>query len=347
MPTTSAMPSRSNPPAKTDACMQHRPFVVVEQLVRPPDGLAQAALALRAGQHPEAVGEEPLLQVDRRQRDHPRRRQLDPEREPVEAAADLGHRLGGRDVVELEGRVDRARTLDEERDGRRRRAAVERRAAGPASGARRPRADPRATSRAPVTVSDRARIDVDASPPRLPRRARSCRGAPGVADPASASASVCVIGTPACGVIPSAVAIASGTESASATGASSTSQTPSGNSSASVRRRPRARGASCRRRPRPVSVTSRWARTRSTTSASSNARPTSVVAGGGRFPRRASIVRSAGNVGGQSVGPHLEDVLDPGEIVQPVLTEIDELGVVEQRGGRGARRGSGRRGPRP
>ncbi len=35
----------------------------------------------------------------------------------------------------------------------------------------------------------------------------------------------------------------------------------------------------------------------------------------------------------RAVGPDLEDVLDPGEVGQPVLTEIDELGVVEQRRG--------------
>jgi len=101
-------------------------LLVVQELVRPSDHLPQALLAFRPLQHAEAVGDEALLQVGRRERDHARRGQLDRERESVEPAADLGHDRRGRDVVEPEAGVDRACPFDEQRNGRRRRAAVER-----------------------------------------------------------------------------------------------------------------------------------------------------------------------------------------------------------------------------
>ncbi len=95
---------------------QHVAFPVVQQLVRPTDRLPQAALTFRPGQHSESVGQETLLQVGRRQRDHAGRGQLDRERESVETATNLGHDLGRLGIGDIERRVDGACALDEELD---------------------------------------------------------------------------------------------------------------------------------------------------------------------------------------------------------------------------------------
>ena len=94
----------------------------LEQVVAPVDRVAERALPRR--QVVGAAGEqvEPLLEPAedrlRREQLHARGRELDREREPVEAAADPGHR--GRVLVrELEARLDRLRPVDEELDGRR------------------------------------------------------------------------------------------------------------------------------------------------------------------------------------------------------------------------------------
>ena len=66
----------------------------------------------------EAVAE-PVADVDDAHAGHPRRGELDAQREPVEHATDLEHRRhGGRMIVEREVRTDAPRPLGEEGHGR-------------------------------------------------------------------------------------------------------------------------------------------------------------------------------------------------------------------------------------
>ena len=86
---------------------------MVEQLVAPLDGRAQRLLPVRrvagaAGEQVEAL-REPLDDLLWCQRFHPRRGQLEREREPVEAARDLRHVL-----VRLEARFELTRALREQ-----------------------------------------------------------------------------------------------------------------------------------------------------------------------------------------------------------------------------------------
>ena len=105
--------------------------------------------------------------------------------------------------------------------------------------------------------------------------------------PATASATVSMTGVSPCGVMPRALAMASGTAPGSPTGASSTSHTPSGNSSASL-----AATATPSRvfptPPTPLSVTSWWARASVAISISTWSRPIKVATDLGRLPRRTS-----------------------------------------------------------
>ena len=99
---------------------QHRPLLVAQQVVGPVDGGPQRLVALdrraaATGQEPEALPE-PLRDLRRRQRARPGGRELDRERDAVEAPADLDDRV---DVagVDLEPGPDRARPLGEQPDG--------------------------------------------------------------------------------------------------------------------------------------------------------------------------------------------------------------------------------------
>ena len=66
-------------------------------------------------QQTESVGES-IPDVPRAHRGHPRRRQLDPQRQCVEHVADLDHRGGCAGILEPELRPDGARPVDEQRD---------------------------------------------------------------------------------------------------------------------------------------------------------------------------------------------------------------------------------------
>ena len=110
--------------------------------------------------------------------------------------------------------------------------------------------------------------------------------------PANASATVSMTRAPPCGVMPRAVAIASGTASASPTGASSTSHTPSGNSSASSAATSRASRV-FPTPPTPLRVTSGRERTSEATSDRTRERPTRVVGERGRFPRPACTLTAS------------------------------------------------------
>ena len=91
--------------------------------------------------------------------------------------------------------------------------------------------------------------------------------------PASASATVSINAASPCGVMPSAVAMAAGTDDGSPTGASSTIHTPSGSSPASSAPTSTA-SLVLPTPPTPLSVTNRFDRTRSATSATRSSRPT-------------------------------------------------------------------------
>ena len=85
-------PARSNPPANTEHLASKRLFGIVEQVVGPLHGVAQRLVALqsapRADEQPEPVVQ-PIAHLGDRHRQQARRGQLDRQRDPVEASADL------------------------------------------------------------------------------------------------------------------------------------------------------------------------------------------------------------------------------------------------------------------
>ena len=77
---------------------KHDPLGLGQQRMRPIDRGPQGLLAAHRGtgtpgQQPEPVAQT-IKNLGRRQRPHPRRRQLDRQRHPIQAGADLGHRPG-------------------------------------------------------------------------------------------------------------------------------------------------------------------------------------------------------------------------------------------------------------
>ena len=109
---------------------EHGAIGGVEHVVAPGDRPAQGLLP--GGEVAAAALEQPEPPLEarqhrlRREDPDPRRRQLDRQREPVEADADLRHRRGVL-VGHLEARLDRSCALDEEGDGLVLREAIERR----------------------------------------------------------------------------------------------------------------------------------------------------------------------------------------------------------------------------
>ena len=87
-----------------------RPFVVVEQVVGPLHRVAQRLVAFQPApasrQQPEPVTET-VAHLLRAHRHHPRRRQLDRQRDPVQPPADLRHRVRVVGLVQREARSDR------------------------------------------------------------------------------------------------------------------------------------------------------------------------------------------------------------------------------------------------
>ena len=115
-------------------------LVIAEQLVAPVDGGAQRLLArgcvARAGARRAERGVQAFGDLGRRQQPAAGGGQLDRQRQPVDAPADLRDR-GGVAVAELEVGIVRSRALDEQRDrvdGRQRLEVLERRGSGSASG---------------------------------------------------------------------------------------------------------------------------------------------------------------------------------------------------------------------
>ena len=157
---------------------QHRALVVVQQVVGPRHRVPQRRLAIRPelgpGQQPEPVAE-PVPHLDRAHRRHPRRGQLDAERQPVEGLADLGSPASAvcSSKIPNPGRTARG-PLDEQRHRVGRHATVD--------GQRRHRQRAPRPARAGAPARSRGRGGRRSgrgsrrSPPRPPRaRARSCR----------------------------------------------------------------------------------------------------------------------------------------------------------------------------
>ena len=274
---------------------EHRSLIRVEEVIAPGDRVAQRLVPGRRFAGAAHQQRQPRIQTrqERLRGEHlaARRRQLDRQRQPVEAAAEL--RDGAR-VLVCQGKVgfDLAGALGEQPD-RRVPAQIRGRCRGmcaPAAAAveqetpaRRPGAAAPGSWQGPragdTPAGDRRR----AEPP--PTRARSCR-APGAVS-ASAEGDCQVVGQ---GSIarqsrtPSACATVGPTRAASRTGASETKTTPAAKSAVT----PAAASSASRvlpTPPGPVSVTSETSvrRSNSRTAATSRSRPISGVRGSGRF----------------------------------------------------------------
>ncbi len=245
----------------------------LEQLVAPADRRAQGSLPFRKvasalGRELEPVVER-LDQLGRRQVGRAGGDELDRERQPVEATADLGD-----ERPRWQRAAGGARTSEEEllRVGRRQ---------GRQAGARAPR------TRGGARGSSRGHAD--AVPPAAARRpagprrgaARSCPGAAGARGRAARPRASSSASSSAC-------AIAGRTSAGSTRAASPTNQTPSANASASSyadRSATRVLPAP----PVPVRVTIRPSpRRRAVTASTSARRPTNDVAGAGRWRRSRS-----------------------------------------------------------
>ena len=73
---------------------QHRPFVVIEQVIGPLHGVAQRLVAFQRAAGPRQQTEpiaETITHVDRTHRHHPRRGQLDRQRDPIQPTTDVCH----------------------------------------------------------------------------------------------------------------------------------------------------------------------------------------------------------------------------------------------------------------
>ena len=242
-----------------------------------------------------------------------------PSGSPSSGLADLGHRGGGVGLAEPEVGPDGARPVDEQRDRVGGHAALQRE--------RRDREHRLAVDRERLARrgEDLARSATGRGSPRSPTprrrgRARSCRPRGGAAGRPASRRPCRSSGASPCGVMPSTVAIAAGTDAGSPTDASSTIQTPSGNSPATS-----APTSSASRvlptPPTPVSVTSR-------------ARPHELgdladhlLAADERAQLLREVAREGvdaaehGEVGREPVGDHLVHRHPAAQTAEPVLAE--------------------------
>ena len=229
---------------------EERLLRLAQQLVAPLDHARERALSLgdhlrATAEQREAIGQA-LRDLLRRQRPEPRRRELEREREAVEALAHLCDRAECL-LVELEVATRRLAPLDEEPH----------RVRGRASGATSRTDSPGTPSGSRLVASSRTpghdESSATASSPtaavtcsQLSRTSRSSRRRRWLCRKLSAEAD-----RPSNSELrmPTASATASATRAGSRIGASSTSQAPSECSSHGAARRPRSRDSSCPRRP--------------------------------------------------------------------------------------------------
>ena len=184
--------SRRRTPTRCAAALAHRRST--SRTTSPPRGAASAGApgpGVRSPQQPESVGES-IPDLDGAHRGHPRRCQLDPQREPVEVSQISITASAVCGSLQPEAGADRSGSLDEQRDGvggRRRPRAP---AATPQTVSPAPRA-PRATSPGPAR-SRPGRGSFHHGRAAAPRRARSCRPPATAAVRRAASATVSISG---------------------------------------------------------------------------------------------------------------------------------------------------------
>ena len=331
---TARAASSVNAPANTDEPRERLLLAGLEQVVAPVDRrrerlLARQQRAAAAGEQAEAVVEPREDLVDAH-RAHPRRRELDGERDAVEARADRCDRRRRCRAASAKPGRPRGGAVAEQSDG------VEACAARRCGGS---------SSRSGIAIDGTRQTISPGHVEHLPARGEHAR-APGSAR-VSASTSVAhsssrcsqLSSTSSIAPVPmrsaidsaSARSASSCTPSTSATwratvplpasDASSTYQTPSGWRSL------RSAAIWSARRvlpqpPEPVSVTSRFASSSSPTSRSSLVRPMNDVSCAGRLFGDASRPRSGGEVVAQVGVTELEHLLGPAEVLQPVRAEI-------------------------
>ena len=213
--------------------------------------MAQCLVAFQPAPRPDEQLEpviETIAHLGRGHRLHPRRRQLDRQRNPVEAATDLFHRgrlIRGSSSEHAPRTTPRPHRLP---------------ARAPATIARRRRPSPSRLVARIFTVADCARM-VSIRSAAASTTCSQLSNTSSRTVPSSAAATDSLTVLPGCWVMPSTAATASGTAAGSVTAASSKTHTPSGNSSASC-----AATSSASRvlptPPTPVKVTNRCDRTR-------------------------------------------------------------------------------------
>ena len=156
-PATAHAPARSKPPAKTEHRLQQVLLVLVEQVVGPLHRVAQRLMAFQPAPRPDQQPEpviEAIPHLGHRHRYHPRRGQLDRQRNPVEAPADLHHRSRFQRDTGRRG----FGALDEQRRGGGVGFAFACPATAPATVVRRRPADPSRLVARILTVAERERI---------------------------------------------------------------------------------------------------------------------------------------------------------------------------------------------
>ena len=314
------------PTGEHRTAIQHRPFVVVEQVVRPlpPRGAA-------SGGAPDRAASRPAAGTGRRDGHAARRPSSTPSATPPARSPAGSRRVAGRSppprrrvrAARVEVGRQRPGPLDEQRRTPLSPHRSVRPATAPATAARRRPAGPRGWWRGSSSAPGAARI---ASTIRPPRRATCSQLSSTSSDrrPARASAMPAVIVTPALGTSPTVVATASGTASGSTTAASSTSHTPSGNSANTS-------AAACTASrvfptpPTPVSVTRRRVGERFL-----DRRELGVTTDEGGVLRRQVRGERVERPQGREVTLeiHVQDLEDPlglAEVLQAVLAEIEHL----------------------
>ncbi len=238
--------------------LQQRLLRVVEVVVGPCHGVAQGLVAFRpapgADQQPEPLIKT-ITHLARRHRRHPRNRQLDRQRDAVQATANFHHRARLISCGHPEARGHTAGAFDEQID------------CGRVDSA----AEIQRGHRPHLLVGDRQPFAAgghEFAPSPSAARMASIRSAAASSTcsqlsntnnrtlPSNAAATLSATLLPGCWVMPSTAATASGTAAGSATAANSKTHTPSGKSSVS-----RAATSVARRvlptPPTPVNVTSR------------------------------------------------------------------------------------------
>ena len=198
--------------------------------LRPAGSGAASSFLERWCEQPEPVTE-PITDFDRAHRDRSGRGQLDTEREPVQAPADLEDGAAVYRLGEVDAGLKRPGSFDEKSPPGRARASSSASGSTSAVAHRVRRGLPR---RREHTQGRGLGEQPGPSPRSTAATCPQLSSTMSVRRPESASTRVWITGVPVCGAIPRDVATASGTASGSISCASSTIHTPSGYSSTSA-----------------------------------------------------------------------------------------------------------------